>query len=43
MLQWLKQLKLLNDNGLTTDGKEVLKRGYNSLDKYYSGLIDESA
>tara|TARA_Y100001970_G_C14209403_1_gene846018 strand:+ start:89 stop:1735 length:1647 start_codon:yes stop_codon:yes gene_type:complete len=40
---WLKQLKLLGDNGITNDGKEALKRGYNSLNEYYSGLIDESA
>ena len=40
---WLKQLKLLDGNGITTDGKEVLERGYNSLNEYYSDLIDESA
>ena len=40
---WLKQLKLLDGDGITTDGKEVLERGYNSLNEYYSDLIDESA
>jgi len=40
---WLKQLKLVSDDGITADGKEILQRGYTSLDKYYSDLINESA
>ena len=40
---WLKQLKLISDDGITSDGKEILRRGYESLDKYYSGLKNESS
>ena len=40
---WLKQLKLINDDGITSDGKQILERGYASLDKYYTGLKNESA
>ena len=40
---WLRQLKLINNNGITSDGKEILKRGYASLNKYYSDPTNESA
>ncbi|MBC8214239.1 MAG: hypothetical protein H8E71_06350 [Candidatus Marinimicrobia bacterium] len=33
---WLKQLKLIDKNGLTNDGEDALLRGYNSLSEYYS-------
>ena len=35
---WLKQLKLIGKNGLTSDGEIMLDRGYKSLNNYYSTL-----
>ncbi|RMZ49831.1 hypothetical protein EB821_01055 [Candidatus Marinimicrobia bacterium PRS2] len=35
-LGWLNQLKLIDAQGITSDGKEILNRGYKSLKKYYS-------
>ena len=31
---WLKQLKLIGGNGITSDGKIMLNRGYKSLSNY---------
>ena len=33
---WLKQLKLINENGITSEGEEILNRGYNSLEHFYN-------
>lgn len=33
---WLKQLQLIDDRGITSDGKDILNRGYKSLEQYYS-------
>ena len=38
-LGWLKQLQLIDNRGITTDGDDVLNRGYDSLAKYYSEQI----
>jgi len=34
---WLVQLKLLDDQGTTPDGDDILSRGYYSLEQYYEG------
>ena len=33
---WLKQLQLIDKNGLTNDGEKALLQGYKSLKEYYS-------
>jgi len=33
---WLKQLKLINENGITSEGEEILNCGYNSLENFYN-------